>query len=430
MRLLRNYENPVLQPAQVTYVLSFPRGSSGMRINRAFFSVGMRAALAAASLLGICESWRNLRSDELYWQGTADSLRAAIRLEPGCWLCYVQLARLDDRNAEELLRTSLRLNPYNSDAAIDLGLRYEADGDFREAEKLLEQAFAVDHTYAPRWSLANFYFRRGNIPSFWTWARKSAEMPDSDIGGLFDLCWRVSRDPTIIEANIVVNNPLVIRQWIDFLISKDKAQAAVHPALRLVHLGSEEMDRDRLFALTDRMVVANDAPSADSLWLELIRQHWIVADSSIPNNPEFAREPLPVKFDWNLSADTGLHSWPGSSGLVTEFTGDEPENCTIAEQAVSLPPGNYRLESSYRTRGIAANTGIRWEVAEAESNAILASSPFMSGDSLTKFALPFSADSNHRLLHLRLAYQRQPGTPRVSGTLVVASVRIQVLPST
>jgi len=32
----------------------------------------------------------------------------------------------------------------------------------------------------------------------------------------------------------------------------------------------------------------------------LIEQHWVEADSTVPNNAEFAREPLPVTFDWSL----------------------------------------------------------------------------------------------------------------------------------
>jgi tetratricopeptide (TPR) repeat protein len=342
----------------------------------------------------------------------------------------MQLARLDDKDAEELLSTSLQFNPFNSDADIDLGLRYEADGDFPRAEKLLLQAFAVDHTYAPRWSLANFYFRRNNVALFWTWARRAAEMPSGDMSALFELCWRVSPDPKTIEANIVVSNPSVIRQYVDFLMSKDQAHAAVYPALRLIRSGSPETDRERLFNLTDRVIAANDAASAESLWHELIRQHWIVADSSTPNNPDFARDPLPVKLDWNLPASDGLHSWPGPSGLVTEFTGDEPESCTIAEQAILLQPGKYRLDSSYHTRNIAADTGIRWEIAEIEPDTVLASSPFLSSNTLASFTLPFSVDPDHRLLRLRLVYRRQIGTTRISGTLVVRSVRIQVLPLT
>jgi tetratricopeptide (TPR) repeat protein len=412
-------------------MVSFRRGFAQITLMKSrSLSAVARALVAGVCLLGMWESSKILRSDQFYWENTADSTRAAIRLEPDCWWCYMQLAQSDDKDAEQLLRTSLQINPYNSEAAIDLGLRYEADGDFSRAEKLLLQAFAVDQTYAPRWSLANFYFRRDNIPLFWTWARRATEMPAEDMSGLFELCWHISTDPNTIEENIVENDPIVIRQYIDFLVGKDQAKAALHPALRLVHFGSPDRDRERLFFLTDRLIDANEAAGATSLWHELIGQHWVVADTSVPNNPDFSRAPLPVKFDWAFEAYGGLHSWPGSSGLVTEFTGEEPETCTIAEEAISLPPGEYKLESTYHTRDIAANTGIRWQIAESSSDTVFVNSPFLSSDTLAHVALSFSVKPGTQLLRLRLAYNRQLGTPRVTGTLVVPSIRIEAIPST
>ena len=184
-----------------------------------FFAPVMRAFVVCVCVLGIWESWKTARSDALLSQSTAESVRASIALEPDCWWCYVQLARLDESSAEQLLQTSLRFNRYNSEAAVDLGLRYESDGDLKRAEELLLQAFEVDDTYLPRWSLANFYLRRNNLPAFWAWIRRATEMPAEDIGSLFELCWRVSGDPKAIEASIAEDNPDVSRQFIAFLIS-------------------------------------------------------------------------------------------------------------------------------------------------------------------------------------------------------------------
>jgi hypothetical protein len=390
-----------------------------------FFALVARALVVYTCLLGIWESWKIARSDELFFQGTAESVRASINLEPDCWWCYVQLARLDDSSAKQSLETSLRLNRYNSDAAIDLGLRYESDGELHRAEELLLQASEVDRTYVPRWSLANFYFRRDNFPAFWTWIRRATETPAEDIGALFELCWQISPDPKAIEANIVEDNPDVARQYIVFLIGKGRPAAAVDPALTLLRTGSQESDQPLLFTLLGSLIHANDPIDASALWNRLIHLRWIVADTSFPNNPQFAREPLPVNFDWDFPEYSGLHSWPGSSGLETEFTGDEPENCVIAEQTVYLPPGDYSLESFYRTRNISPDTGIQWLIFEARSDTIVASSASLSSDKPSRVVLPFVVKPDEQLLRLRLIYNRKVGTSRVSGTLVVTSVRIQ-----
>src|ERR1017187_528370 len=160
-------------------------------------SVGiiLRILVAGASLLGIYCSWKIAYADHLFQKDTEESVRSAIRLVPDGWEYYMRLAQFDQGHAGELLAAALRLNRYDAQADIELALRYEAKGDFAGAEKLLLDAFEVDHTYLPRWSLANYYFRRDNIPAFWAWARRAAEMPSDDIGALFELCWRVSPDP-------------------------------------------------------------------------------------------------------------------------------------------------------------------------------------------------------------------------------------------
>ncbi|MDE3187274.1 MAG: hypothetical protein KGM96_07095, partial [Acidobacteriota bacterium] len=154
-------------------------------------------------------------------------------------------------------------------------------------------------------------------------------------------------------------------------------------------------------------------------------QQWVVADSSVPNNPDFARDPLPVGFDWTLPSYTGLNSWPGPSGLAIEFTGDQPESCAIADQNVSLAPGNYSLEYTYRTSGIAADTGIKWQILDAKSGAVLAESPSLSSDTVQHATLGFSVPQGASLLRLHLGYQRALGTTRVTGTLAIQSTRIQ-----
>ncbi len=91
----------------------------------------------------------------------------------------------------------------------------------------------------------------------------------------------------------------------------------------------------------------------------------------LPNNPNFARPPLPTNFDWELSSYPGLHSWTGTSGLEIEFTGTQPENCSIAEQTLVLMPGRYTMNYSYRTVDIAPDTGIQWQVIDVKSGAVL-----------------------------------------------------------
>jgi hypothetical protein len=396
-----------------------------MPLLRRSVGVALRIIIAAACCLGIWSSWKFARADYLFHQDTEQSLRAAIHLVPDGWEYYMRLAQFDREHARELLGTALRLNRYDAQADIELGLQYEAEGDFPRAERLLLDAYAVDHTYLPRWSLANYYFRRDNLPAFWAWARSAATMPPDEIGPLFVLCWRVSPDPETITRAILNDKPELVRQYLAFLLAKDQLSAVAAVAPRLLRSGDPESDRPLLLSIVDRLVAVSDADAANALWHSLIQQRWVVADSTVPNNPGFARDPLPVSFDWSLPEYPGLHSWPGSSGLETEFTGSQPEDCTVAEQVVALTPGNYAMSYSYRTADIPPDTGIRWQIMDAKSNTVLASSPDLSSNALKHAELAFSVPPGTSLLRLRLAYRRTLGTPRISGLLVVLSTGIQ-----
>jgi tetratricopeptide (TPR) repeat protein len=388
----------------------------------------LKIFVAGACCFGIWGSLTLARADYQFRQDTEESIRKAIRLMPDGWEYYMRLAQFDRAHARELLTTSLRLNRFDAQADIELGLQYEADGDYARAEKQLLEAYEVDHTYLPRWSLANYYFRRDNIPAFWKWARSAAAMPADDIGSLFALCWRVAPDSEKITAEILNDKPEMIRQYVGFLLSKDQADAVASVAPHLVRSGDPESDRTLLFAVLDRLVVLNDAAAATRLWRLLIEQHWVIADTSMPNNATFQREPLPVSFDWSLPAYQGLHSWPGPSGLQTEFTGSQPEDCAIAEQVVALAPGNYAMAFAYRTSDIPPATGIRWQIIDAKSNAVLAESPDLSSDDLKHSAFGFAVPPGASLLRVRLIYRRELGTTRISGTLDVQSTQIQALP--
>jgi tetratricopeptide (TPR) repeat protein len=392
---------------------------------RRSFGIGLRIVVAGGCCLAIWNSWKFAVADFLFQKDTEDSIRAAIRLVPDGWQYYMRLAQFDQGHTRNLLATSLRLNRYNAQADIELGLQYETEGDFARAEKLLLDAYAVDHTYLPRWSLANFYLRRDNMPAFWAWARSAALMPADDVGPLFELCWRVSPDPKMIAGAILNEKPELIRQYLRFLLTKGQLQAAADASAHLIRFGEAETDCPLLFDVVNRLVAANEADPANTLWKSLIAVHWVVADMIVPNNSEFKRDPLPVSFDWSLPEYSGLHSWTGASGLETEFTGSQPEECTVAEQALSLAPGSYTLAYVYHTSNIPQATGIRWQIIDTKSNTILAESADLSSEAVAHSALTFNVPNGTSILRLRLGYRRALGTPRISGTLMVESARIR-----
>lgn len=389
------------------------------------FSIASRGIVAGACCFGIWCSWKLTRADYLFRQDTEESIRSAIRLEPDAWSYYMRLSQFDDADADQLLERALQLDPYDASADIELGLYAESTGDFTRAEQLMLEAFAIDHTFAPRWALANFYFRRGNESAFWAWARSAATTPSNSVGALFELCWRESPDPQVISKAILNDNPKLIRQYIDFLFAKDQLPSAASAAQRLIQDGDPETDTSQVFTTINRLISAKDGTNAVELWRTLIARRWIKADAAPVNNPMFARVPLPVSFDWTLPAYDGLNSWTGPAGLEVEFTGRQPEACAVAEQSIVLSPGKYLLRYSYSTSEISPGTGLKWKIIDTASDTPLAESQDLSSDSPQKSALTFFVPQGASLLRVRLAYQRALGTTRVSGRLLISSVQIE-----
>ena len=388
----------------------------------------LRITGALACCIGIWSSFILARADSLFHHDSEQSIRAAIGLAPDGWQYYMRLAQFDQAHAQDLLSTSLRLNRFDAQADIELGLQYEAEGNFDRAEKQLLQAFEIDHTYLPRWTLANYYFRRGNMPAFWVWARRAADMPADDVGALFELCWLASPDPQRLTDALLNDDPKMLRQLIRFLSGVENPTALAQVAPHLVRFGDPLSDRAQMLSVVDRFVGSNDADAATAMWRTLIAQHWISADYSVPNNANFQREPIPVSFDWSLPEYEGLHSWPGASGLESEFTGSEPEACILAEQTVVLAPGKYSMSYSYRTSEIPPDTGIRWQVLDAKSTSLLAESPDLSSEQLKFSGFGFTVQPGASLFRVRLIYQRTLGTPRITGSLDILSTQIQSLP--
>ena len=390
--------------------------------------IALHIIVAGACCFGIWNSLELARSDWNFRKDTDQSIRTAIRMVPNGWPYYMRLAQFDRANARELLSTSLELNPYDAQANIELALQYEADGNFAQAQRQLLQAYNIDHTYLPRWTLANYFYRRGNMQEFWAWARSAAAMPADDIGALLELCWRAAPDPQVITAAILNEKPEFLRQYVNFLVAKNQSRAAATISPHLLRAGDVKSDLPVLLSVVNRLVATNEPSESIALWHLLAERRWIIADSTVPNNASFLRGPVPASLDWSIPEYQGLHSWAGPSGLQTEFSGAEPEECVVAEQTIALKPGNYALLFGYRTSQIPPDTGLRWQVLDSISKKVLAESSDLSSDQIKQLDVSFAVTETS-LLVLRLNYRRTLGTVRIAGMLNMQSIQIQARPS-
>src|SRR5579859_3821061 len=102
--------------------------------------------------------------------GAWRSARLALAVSPDDAEYHFRLWQSKPEGAPDIsaeLDRAVSLNLRFTAAWIARGLEAESAGDGRLAEASLLRAAEIDHTYLPRWTLANFYFRAGDRTQFW-----------------------------------------------------------------------------------------------------------------------------------------------------------------------------------------------------------------------------------------------------------------------
>jgi hypothetical protein len=178
-----------------------------------------------------------------------------FRLDPGAAsrsLFWSRAANLADyESSPRELRAALSLNSRLSSAWIQLGLDAEMDANLPEAETDLLRAASVDHLYVTAWTLANFYFRRGDAAKFWPWAKQAAALAYDDYRPLLRLADTLDPSPQRVAERLGGGLPL-LRAYLDLLINAHRLDSAQEVA-RLLAARHDPVDRDRLAAFAERL---------------------------------------------------------------------------------------------------------------------------------------------------------------------------------
>jgi len=388
-----------------------------------FLGVRVVAAASVAAVLGLGVYW-TLRlgyADRLFHIGSSATVERARRLAPGN-AAYFAI----DSTDQPALRQAVANNPRFSSGWIELGILAEAAGNLADAERFLLEAASVDRTYQPRWSLANFYFRRGQREKFWPWARQAAEMAYYSQTPLFRLYWRVTQDPSVILTRGIPDRPNILAQYLHFLLTENKLAEAEQAGQKLLATSTRE-SLPVLTLFCDRLIGAGRVTSALHAWNTLCARGLVPYRVLEPEqgrsitNGDFAAAPLGAAFDWRLYPAQGVTATRAASpaGLRLTLSGRQPERCALLEQILPVEPGlAYRLTYSSQASGIPAASGLRWYVGDLATGRELSTAPVGgAGDAWREETLGFVAPADVGGVRLVLEYRRAPGTTRIEGTL-------------
>ena len=317
------------------------------------------------------------------------------------------------------LNRATELNPWDSSSWVELGLLAERDQNYSQAEALLLRAAHVDRQYQPRWSLANFYFRRQAGPAFWTWAKKTIALAHTDPLPIFHLCGRMDEDGLLIDR-VSIQDPSMQAAYFDYLLGQNRPDL-LQPAIRHVLENGRTADVPLLMQAAEQILGARRDAEAIQLWRRLALQSmlpWPADDSTnLLSNSKFSAKPTGQAFDWRLvhsdGVDFSLHQ-----GLDIDFTGEQPEPIQLLTQVVPSGGGvKYELKSDYHAPNL---NGLAWYILDARTGRFL-----QSGDINSR--LTFETPPHCRLVDIALRYYRPIGSTRIKGTLTLQSVTLRKL---
>lgn len=360
------------------------------------------AAFAAAAFV----SMRRAQADWEFRRATPASVARAAELAPSSTE-YLLLRSLqldyDGADATPLLERAAALNPLSSAPRIRLGLAAEIRGDNASAERWLLDAARIDRMFEPRWTLANFYFRRDDRPRFWEWIHAALEISYGDRRPAFDLCWRASSDAHEIERAIPDERE-VIAAYLGYLLETRRIPEAAPVSLKLAafHQGG---DQPLLLGACDEFIAARQSSAAIDLWRALFGDHRGVF------RPNFETPRIGQGFDWRSADIAGVDQLdldqPPRRRIV--LNGRQPESCELLRQTVVLQAGRtYRLHWQSQASGV--KSGVEWRIAGARA-------------ALDAGVLSFTAPAE--LNALTLNYDRPQGKPRAEGSFEIWSVSVE-----
>ncbi len=402
-------------------------------------------ACAGLGLLacGAYQAVRSALAEHLYLSAAPGAMRQAIDLEPGRVLYPVGLAEVltaDGEDPRPWLRRAVAVQPDDASIHIRLGLASEMAGDLEEAERELLAAAQVNAKYEPRWTLANFYFRRGNGEAFWRWAREAAAISYGNRTALFELCWRQAPDAALILDRAIPPRRPVRMDYAAYLVGHSQWPVAGQ-LLRELAAAATPAETGRFLRLTDQALGARRFSIATDLWNSLSRSGSIPyppldsAAGPLPVNGDFGRPPLGQGFDWRRHPAGGIFQTTlPAGGYRLSLSGDQPENCVVVSTYIPLLPGReYRLATLYRSSvaplaGSHDSTGLRWRVVSlTEPPRLIAESaplPVVSDSALEqRFATP----TETTMVRLELHHRREPGTTRFAGSVLLERVTLELL---
>jgi hypothetical protein len=361
-------------------------------------------------------------SSELALDGTAESVRRAVAIWPYRAEDYRSLAALEPDEPAKWFDQAVALNARDPRSWLRAGLQAESENDFATAEHRLLEAARVDRTFEPAWTLANYYFRRGEETQFWDWTRRAAAIAHGDLTPVYDLCWRERPDAGEILRSVAGAGCTHRRELFEYLRGAEAAPEAVRLAGDAISGCADQESRMDLARYANDLLFTGRGQEAAGVWHKLYP-----ASGQVLTNGDFHVFPTRLGFDWHYDPIAGVTlTKPAGGGVSLSFDGSEPEAVGVLYQPLLLQAATeYELTMDVGgARGAEMPSGFRWRMGDLRSgSAILPDGPDMAGQAGMR---PWRfRSSSGTACALILLYQRPSGSTLFQGEVELRRVEVK-----
>jgi tetratricopeptide (TPR) repeat protein len=273
---------------------------------------------------------------------------------------------------------------------IDLADAYQMAGDEAHAAHAFARAKAAYPASAEvAFHYGNFLLLQQKYPEAFEQLRLAVRGDPTFLPLAISRTWRSTEDVDQLIDEVLPPTADGYLQAIDFFSSSRQVDPALAVWRRLIAL-HQKIPVERTFAFIDELVHEDRSAEVKQVWLDALTMavlpHDEPSDGSLVWNGKFARDFLNGGLDWRwtsvLGADFDYDAAPtrGSRAVRLDFNGGSNVDVEAPAEFVPVEPNTpYRFHAQMRTEGITTESGMHFQIVDANHN----SAPSASTEDLT-----------------------------------------------
>jgi tetratricopeptide (TPR) repeat protein len=375
---------------------------------------------------------------------SSDGLLAAEKTDPSNPVYargYAAARAFQGLPAKAAWEHAVKVAPRDADVLTQAAIAAEFRGDRAEAERLLLEAERYNHLWLPRWSLANYFFRRGRYDKVLEWGHLALLRAYGDRTALFRLCRQAGASDAVLMDQIVPPDAQNRAALVYFFIAEDGRDSLERAAQLYLEAAAPEPCEAQarpVLAAIDALLDAGRPDPARRLWALLAGRHVIPYGPWSPDtpltNPRLDPPLDPPALDWRMARVDGVEILRGvpPGGAKIFFRGSQPDVQDLLWQILVLPGGRaWRLRFEYETRGIPAEqSGLAWRLAEYPKWRVVESAPQarLAAETWERAEATWRLPPGEGLYALTFQVRRLLGQTRIEGEIRLRILGLEAVP--